>query len=324
MCPRDAGRFRATNKALHQAIGEAYRHTGASLVRAGGAWSHLLSKRARDSVHEARSNHEPRALASLVYRVCAVCDEKMLGRVSEWGFLAHPACIRPYLWNTYYAKDEYGFSSVPLPKQILRGFNTHRGQYDYTVVWKEATHGLVPREWTLEGLLENPPPHVEAALRKKRAADEAARAAEEAKRRRLEDLAVRRREALAQREAKFLEAAGGDSQFVRALLRVRGIPTGDYFESRVTTTTKLRDLIPIIEPFRRLLAVLHPHDVITPEMTVEQTARRHVADVLDTAVRRVDAKFRVCVGCRQHTNAQRCPEKMCRRCCRGCVLHRRR
>jgi hypothetical protein len=295
----------------------AYRHDGLTLLK--GPWLRHLSVYARRSLEWCEHNWMPRALASAIDSTCGLCGKKYMGAMSFWGMVVHAQCLRPLLLNTYYLRDRFGVEprhiEHVLPQESLRGYASHeRGEYGYRVVFLHPYRGLVPSKWTLKTFLESERGMTltSAFREKKRKAREAEEMRQHAKRQRQE----RRDVAMEERRRHLQET----DPAAYALALSFPCVVGDYLTSRrLTPSTKLRMVIENAHRLGPMLTVLRPSDVISPDMGVNETVRRHVSECLGSLISTVVRTYGKC-RCGSPA-ARKCVFKKCGKCCEGCPRH---
>lgn len=159
--PRQAHLLSKACVSLRASVREFYDRNAATLVKPGGAWHHCVaSKRTRTSLSNKNQivSTAPLGVESILNQKCAECGVLFRASVhKDFGIIAHAECIRPFLLNIYYL-EKFGltdrhFDNVPTCE--LNGYNTSHGTYEYTTVWKDKTHGIVPYEWTAHYLVHH-------------------------------------------------------------------------------------------------------------------------------------------------------------------------
>lgn len=163
--PTSALLLMKTSKEFNNAIETFYQQNAPLLISPGGEWYHnLKAKRTRDSVATKENQIAPSPIGfwSVLNQQCAVCKNSFKAAIhADFRIVAHQKCMRPYLINTYYL-EKFGlthnaFKRVPFCE--LSGFSTKWGrgcgEYYYTAIWKDRTHGIVPYTWTAHHLVHN-------------------------------------------------------------------------------------------------------------------------------------------------------------------------
>lgn len=139
-------------------LNEFYRHNASSLFSVGGEWRHCIkSKRTLASISTNQLlSPTPKGIASILHQQCAVCNKPLVASIqNEFGLLAHPCCIRPYLVNLY-EFEQLGLLEHHFQNQIPTfSWNGLRGNYSYTTVWKDRCDALVPYEWTAHSFIHS-------------------------------------------------------------------------------------------------------------------------------------------------------------------------
>lgn len=138
-----------TSKELRRFLHQFYKNNARRLVHE--KWHHRLCKRARNSIH-GNISPTPRALASIIHRRCARCNNRFFGKIHFMGMAIHAFCIKSLLINVYFLRRDFAldadaFESLPQYKQV--GFPHGL----YVRVWKTGFLGIVPYEWTAHYLV---------------------------------------------------------------------------------------------------------------------------------------------------------------------------
>ena len=147
-----------TNHYFHEHVFSFYQQNAPSFLRPGGIWHNSIqSKRTRTSLEDPtqRISYAPMGLSSILHQQCIGCKKKLMAAVhKDFGVIAHPQCLRPFLINIYYF-EKFGLGETHfqcVPSSELSGYSAGfygRGNYSYTAVWKDTTaKGIVPYEWT--------------------------------------------------------------------------------------------------------------------------------------------------------------------------------
>lgn len=159
--PTHAHLLSKTCRLMWESVRSFYDRNAATLVKPGGAWHHCVaSKRTRTSLSNKNQivSTAPLGVESILNQKCAKCGVLFRASVhKDFGIIAHAECIRPFLLNTYYL-EKFGLTSSHfdnVPSCQLNGYNTSHGTYEYTTVWKDKTHGIVPYEWTAHYLVHH-------------------------------------------------------------------------------------------------------------------------------------------------------------------------
>lgn len=159
--PRQAHLLSKTCRLMRESVRSFYEKNAATLVKPGGAWHHCVaSKRTRTSLDNPDQivSTAPLGVESILNQKCAKCGVLFRASVhKDFGIIAHAECIRPLLLNIYYL-EKFGLKSHHfdgIPSCQFNGYNSIHGTYEYTTVWKDKTHGIVPYEWTAHHLVHN-------------------------------------------------------------------------------------------------------------------------------------------------------------------------
>jgi hypothetical protein len=158
------------------------------------------------------------------------------GGLNDFGLVAHPACIRGYLINTFYLSRDFGIEDGPcvaVPNAIYQGYSRRRGatQYEYRAIWKTPYPYLVPREWTAYYLVHVKHPDMVETHRVRQAELEEAKMEERRRKARERYAADKpRRDRLA--ALKKVVSGEAFSSFVASGIARRVCPI--YFESNKT------------------------------------------------------------------------------------------
>ena len=327
--PCDADNFSLVSKAYRTWILHEYLRVGRDAVVPGGIWHHQLCKRARDSIFSSKPNFRPLALGSLVDNRCIVCRKSYMAKVSFWGFAAHPACIRPFLLNTYYIPEKFGLQANHLrilPQETLNGYNYVMNSYSYKVVFEGPSRRFVPKEWTLEHAAEIYAADVHDFFEKKRKKAQAIRKAKERKHRRTMELQEKRTAALAKRQQMIDTHPMGS--IIRRVHQAMGQRfMGDFLGPLVTPHTKWKTILETAPKYDFLLQHLHPKDIHGPDDDLFEVVREKVegciVDIINV-IGKTQYKIQdsMCLACRQNLAAAKCYRGQCGWCCPGCSRHK--
>jgi len=327
--PSSAVRLYATSSLMRKAVYRFYTRFGEDLVGVGGPWSHLLKGRVLDKLRSARwRSPTPAALATLLEHRCGVCQKPFRGAqgVGDFGLVAHDSCLRPFLWNRYYPSAEYGVPEEEferLPHKWLEGFRPASYQiYEYLVVWKQRTLGLVPYAWTAHHFLRHDPvvgPLVESRLRERREA-EARRQSEAA------DRARRGSAALAQRLGRVQKKIPTEV-WDRARSTLEALEPAYFQPDRLRAQSSTDAAAAAALRVASLLDQGIPAAEIgswagfrDPRLTkgAREIARANVSDILQETLRSLEQRTRRCLythpNGKQCANQRRQSSRFCRRC----------
>jgi len=295
--PLDAHALSLSSRVFNHLIKNTYRSNDQKVVHKNGSWHHKLCKRAKESIEDTFRNWKPKAIASLLDSKCAICGKKYMASCSVWGMMAHSDCVRPYLLNTYYLQDMYGFDYKDikqLPKETLSGYSGGRhgvGQYDYDVVINKPSKGLFPRDWCLKVFIkenEHAKVIIKEFLENKKRKQEKIQEEDDRILKKRFDLDEKRKEAVEIRKKRLLKK---DSYAYNIITSIStsfpnklDLITQDFFHNKITVSTNITTVISNAYKAEPLLKVFNIEDIYSLDASIDEIAHTHVKKVLDDLV----------------------------------------